>query len=90
MNPTPEATEIAGRHVDRRATRHLDRHPDGPVARHVGRHAAVTDPNVEPTDASAWAAAYSDGADRAGKARSRSYPESRVDRRGRRRRRDRA
>ena len=77
-------TEVAGRHVDRRANRHAD----GPVARHVGRHAAVADPNGEPTDA--WATAYTDGADHAGKARSRSHPESRVERRGRWRRRDRA
>ena len=54
------------------------------------RHAAVADPYGEPTDVAAWATAYSDGADRARRARSRAHPESRVERRGRRRRRDRA
>ncbi len=88
MDTAPMTTEIAGRHVDRRADRRADRQAADPVARHVGRHAAVADANGEPTDA--WATAYTDGADRAGKARSRLHPESRVERRGRRRRRDRA
>ena len=88
MDTAPMTTEIAGRHMDRRADRRADRHADGPVARHVGRHAAVADANGEPTDA--WVMAYIDGADRAGKERSRSHPESRIERRGRRRRRDRA
>jgi len=88
MDTAPMTTEIAGRHVDRRADRRADRLADGPVARNVGRHAAVADPNGEPTDA--WATAYTDGADRAGKVRSRSHPEARVARRSRRRRRDRA
>ncbi len=88
MDTAPMTTEIAGRHVDRRADRRADRQAADPVARHVGRHAAVADANGEPTDA--WATAYTDGADRAGKARSRLHPESRVERRGRRRWRDRA
>ena len=88
MDTAPMTTEIAGRHVDRRADRRADRHADGPVARHVGRHAAVAEPNGDPTDA--WVTAYTDGADRAGKAPSRSHPESRVERWVRRRRRDRA
>lgn len=87
MDTAPMTTEIAGRHIERRADRRADRHADDPVARQIGRHAAVADPNGEPTDA--WATAYSDGAGRAGNARPRWHPESRVERRGRRRRRDR-
>jgi hypothetical protein len=53
------------------------------------RHAALVNPHGEPTDGSPWAAAYSDGADRARRAQARMRPETKVDRRGRRRRRER-
>ena len=86
MYAAREATEPEGRHVDRRADRLAER----PATPHVARHVAVAAEYGEPADVSSWSTAYSDGADRARLARLRLRTESRVERRGRLRRRDRA